>query len=60
MIQFDKVNRDTRAGRNGKEIVCPLCKETSTVYHFSWYAISCNSCNADVQKNDWLINKGEE
>jgi len=56
---MNNVNRDTRAGRNGKRIICPSCKATSTVYHFAWSALTCNVCDADVQKNDWLI-QGEK
>tara|TARA_R100001244_G_scaffold98301_1_gene73434 strand:+ start:154 stop:510 length:357 start_codon:yes stop_codon:yes gene_type:complete len=52
---MNNVNRNTRAGKDGKRIICPSCKATSTVYHFAWSALTCNVCDADVQKNDWLI-----
>jgi len=55
-----KVNKHTRAGENGKSIVCPKCKLASTVYHFAWSAITCNHCQSDVNKNDWLLNEKEE
>ena len=41
---FSNVNRYTRAGKNGKQICCPKCREWSTVYHFSWSALGCQSC----------------
>ena len=40
---FSNVNRYTRAGNNGKQICCPECREWSTVYHFSWSALGCQS-----------------
>ena len=49
------VNRYTRAGRNGKEITCPKCKESAPVFHFSWSALTCQFCSSDINKEDWLI-----
>ena len=54
------VNKNTRAGRDGKQIICPSCDKTSTVYHFSWSALSCDCCGAMVDKTDWIVNRGEE
>lgn len=50
-----KVNRYTRAGRDGKTIQCPHCQHHSVVYHFSWCAITCQGCKADVDKQDFSI-----
>jgi hypothetical protein len=50
-----KVDRYTRAGRNGKIIQCPHCEHKSVVYHFSWCAITCQGCKADVDKQDFFI-----
>ena len=49
------VNRYTRAGKNGKEIICPHCNKTSRVYHFSWSAVGCLNCKKMVNKNEWRI-----
>ena len=55
------VNKHTRAGRNGREIVCPKCYSKHKVYHFSWSALTClpyvgsNRCGADVNKEDWIV-----
>jgi hypothetical protein len=52
------VNKHTRAGRNGREIVCPKCNEKHKVYHFSWTALTCfhkGGCGADVNKQDWTV-----
>ena len=46
------VNRHTRAGKNGKVIYCP-CGKNTTVYHFSWIAITCKGCNQMVYKEEW-------
>ena len=43
------------AGKNGKQILCPECREWGTVYHFSWSALQCQSCKEDVNKEDWLL-----
>jgi len=49
------VNRYTRAGKEGKWITCPLCSQTSKVYHFSWSGLTCMCCRESVEKTDWLI-----
>ena len=50
-----KVDRYTRAGFYGREIICPECSNVATVYHFSWSALSCQGCGAMVEKNQWTI-----
>jgi len=50
-----KVNRYTRAGQLGKFIVCPKCNQGKTVFHFSWSALSCQHCDAIVEKNEWRL-----
>ena len=50
-----KVNRYTRAGWNGRFIICPECNQGHFVYHFSWSALSCQHCNAMVEKNQWKV-----
>ena len=53
--RYKSVNRYTRAGMWGKEIVCPHCDASTTVYHFSWSALSCQECGAMVEKNQWRL-----
>ena len=48
------VNRYTRAGNNGKAIVCPNCTAPATVFHFSWSALTCNNCKQSINKSDYL------
>ena len=50
-----KVNKHTRAGKDGKIIVCPECNKVTTVYHFSWSALGCQECGAIVEKNQWRL-----
>jgi rubrerythrin len=52
---FKNVDRYTRAGKNGKVIICPVCGEPELVYHFSWSAMTCPSCRESSDKNDWLV-----
>ena len=51
----NKVNRYTRAGQLGKFIVCPHYNQGATVFHFSWSALSCQHCNAMVEKYQWKV-----
>ena len=55
MKYFSNVNRYTRAGKNGKQILCPESKEWGKVYHFSWYALGCTSCGEMIDKEKWLV-----
>ena len=50
-----KVNRYTRAGKDGKFIVCPNCDQGNFVFHFSWSALSCQHCDTMIDKYDWKL-----
>lgn len=50
-----KVNRYTRAGRDGKIISCPVCGYKKIVYHFGWCAITCTGCKKDIEKTQWNL-----
>ena len=50
-----KVNRYTRSSKNGKYITCPHCWTAFKVYHFSWSGLTCEVCQSDVDKYDWLL-----
>ena len=54
-MKLKNVNRYTRAGKNGKLITCPKCKESAPVFHFAWSAITCQFCSSDINKEDWII-----
>jgi len=57
MKYFSNVNRYTRAGKNGKQICCPVCRVWCTIYHFSWSSLTCINCREDVKKEDWIVEK---
>ena len=50
-----KVNKYTRAGKYGKAIVCPVCDNIQTVYHFAWSGLQCLSCKQSVDKYEWRV-----
>ena len=54
---FSNVNRYTRAGTNGKDILCPECRTWGTVYHFAWSALGCTHCHEMIDKEDWIVEK---
>jgi ribosomal protein S27E len=49
-----KVNRYTRAGYIGKDLLCPKCNHVVKVYHFAWSALQCWHCAEMVEKTDWM------
>ena len=52
-----KVNNRTRAGNNGKAIVCPYCTAPATVFHFSWSALTCQYCGKSINKQNWNLSE---
>ena len=54
-INNRKVTKYTRAGKNGKQIVCPECDNIQTVYHFGWSALTCHKCKQSVYKYEWRV-----
>ena len=52
-LRYKSVNRYTRAGFGGREIICPKCDASTRVYHFSWSALECQWCKSMVNKNEW-------
>jgi len=55
MMMTTKVTRYTRAGNNGKVIICPECNNKARVFHFSWSALGCQHCKYIVDKYDWRL-----
>jgi len=49
------VSKYTRAGNNGREIVCPNCNDKHKVSHFSWTALTCMDCGKDINKEEWTV-----
>ena len=54
---FKPVTRYTRAGNNGKDIMCPVCGHVCRVYHFAWSASQCSNCKTMVDKYDYLVDQ---
>ncbi len=52
---FKLVNRYTRAGKNGRQILCPECRQWQTIYHFSWCTLTCQDCGESVNKDEWIV-----
>ena len=49
------VTRYTRAGKNGKQIVCPECGSIRRIYHFNFSGLTCPQCKQSVAKYDWKV-----
>ena len=54
-ISYKPVNRYTRAGKNGKQLMCPKCKSVRTIYHFNFSGLTCPECKESIDKSDWLV-----
>jgi ribosomal protein S27E len=54
------VDKNTRAGQEGRVITCPNCNKSSVVYHFSWSALGCINCKEMIDKNKWQIEQYKE
>ena len=50
---YKRVNQSTRSGYKGREIICPMCDNVTTVYHFSWSSLNCTHCDTDIVKSSW-------
>ena len=49
------VTKYTRAGKYGKQIVCPECDNIIRVYHFSFSGLTCPKCKQSVDKYSWKV-----
>ena len=56
-LNCKKVDRYTRSGYGGREIICPMCDMVETVYHFSWSSIMCQHCELQIDKRSWWTPK---
>lgn len=54
-LKLLNVTRYTRAGKGGKDIICPICDRLSGVAHFRWASHRCPHCKNEVKKPEWLI-----
>jgi len=49
------VTKYTRAGKYGKQIVCPECDNIIRIYHFSFSGLTCPKCKQSVDKYRWKV-----
>jgi hypothetical protein len=49
------VSKTTRASKKGREIICPHCSKSETVYRFNWKSAFCSQCKTWVKKYEFLI-----
>ena len=49
------ITKYTRAGKNGKQIVCPVCDNIRRVYHFNFSGLVCPQCKQSVDKYSWKV-----
>ena len=55
LSSFVPVKKSVRAGKRGKNIMCPHCRSVTKIYHFSWSALGCQNCKQMVDKYDWYV-----
>ena len=56
-LNCKKVDRHTRSGYKGRDIICPMCDTVRTVYHFSWSSLTCQHCELSINKTAWWTPK---
>jgi hypothetical protein len=54
---YQLMSKRSRAGKNGKNIMCPVCGHIHRIHHLSWTSLTCTSCKTDVDKYEWLIDQ---
>jgi ribosomal protein S27E len=52
---FAPMKKSSRAGKAGKNIMCPNCETISLVYHLSWFALSCQGCGEMIDKYKYYL-----
>ena len=54
---FAPVHKRSRAGSNGKLIMCPHCGAKHTIHNFSWSSLECKKCQSVVNKYEWMVDQ---
>lgn len=49
------VNKHTRAGKDGKVVICPKCNGALRLYYFAFSSIACLHCGEVIEKYNLLI-----
>ena len=50
-----KVKKHAKAGKYGKDIYCPICRQRHTVYDFKWKTLKCTKCKDSTTKLGWFV-----
>ena len=51
------VSKTIRASKKGRDIICPFCSNSQTVYRFNWKSAFCSHCKTRVKKDEFLIDE---
>ena len=51
------IHKRSRAGKNGKNIMCPICGHIHRIHHLSWSSLTCTRCGSNVDKYEWMVDK---
>mgnify|MGYP001246231778 FL=1 len=54
---YAPVHKRTRAGSNGKLLMCPHCGSKQSINNFSWSTLECVHCQSKVSKYDWMVDQ---
>ena len=54
---YAPVHKRTRAGSNGKLLMCPHCGSKQSITNFSWSTLECAHCQSKVSKYDWMVDQ---
>ena len=54
-VSYMPITGRTRAGANGKRIMCPICEKSWRVAHFGWNTLVRLFCHNAVDKAKWLF-----
>ena len=55
--QYIPVPKWCHPGKFGKDIYCPVCKQTEHVYNFKWAKMTCGGCEITTTKYEWLLRR---
>ena len=52
---FIPIQKTSRTGQSGRNIMCPHCQSIDKVYHFAWHSLQCGHCKQMTNKFDYLM-----
>jgi len=54
-MKLTLINKNTRAPKEGRYIVCPKCEGACRVYNFAWSSLHCMYCKEPSDKYEWSV-----